>query len=323
MYNTLMKKSLSFGTAIMFLLLCSCTTAQNTATEIYFDTAVTITAECSSEVLNGAFSLCKDSENKLSRTKKDSEISLLSESVGEISPDTLEVIKKGLYYCDYSDGRFDITLAPLSDIWDFKEEIIPSRDEIAEALKNIDYQSIEVSEDNEVNTNGKSIDLGGIAKGYIADKLLIYFTEQGVKNAIINLGGNVTVLGNDFYNIGIKKPFSTSDICATIRMKNKSVSTSGVYERCFKKDGVLYHHILDIKTGYPADTDLLSASVIGNSSTDCDALSTICVLYGLRGAKSIIEDTDGFEAVFIDKDYNLSVTSGLKIKDGVITLTER
>lgn len=317
-----MKKSLYLSTALFLVFLCSCTSAQNTATEIYFDTAVTITAPCSDKVLNGAFSLCENYENTLSRTKESSEISLLSIEENKVSPDTLEVIKKGLYYCNYSDGRFDITISPVSDLWDFKNEIVPTRDEIAEALKNVDYQSIDISE-NTVNTHGKSIDLGGIAKGYIADKLLEYFKNNGVKSGIINLGGNVTVFGNDFYNVGIKKPFTGSDIVATVKLRDKSVSTSGVYERCFKRDDVLYHHIIDTKTGFPADTDLLSASVIGDASADCDALSTICILSGLRDAKIAIENTDGFEAVFIDKDYNLSVTSGLKIKDGIITLIER
>lgn len=317
-----MKKSLYLSTALFLVFLCSCTSAQNTATEIYFDTAVTITAPCSDKLLNGAFSLCEKYENTLSRTKEKSEVSLLSNGENKVSPDTLEVIKKGLYYCDYSDGRFDITISPVVDLWDFKNEIVPTRDEISEALKNVDYQSIDVFQ-NTVNTHGKSIDLGGIAKGYIADKLLKYFKDNGVKSGIINLGGNVTVFGNDFYNIGIKKPFTDSDIVATVKLRDKSVSTSGVYERCFKRDDVLYHHIIDTKTGFPADTDLLSASVIGDTSADCDALSTICILSGLRDAKIAIENTDGFEAVFIDKDYNLSVTSGLKIKDGIITLTER
>ena len=315
---------MSFSTAIILLLLCSCTSAQNTATEIYFDTAVNITAECSNEVLNGAFSLCKEYENKLSRTKDGSEISLLKQGNRKVSTETFEVIKKGLYYCDYSDGKFDITLAPLSVIWNFKDEIIPRSDEIAEALKNVDYQSVEISdEDSTVNTGGKSIDLGGIAKGFVADKLLEYLKSESVKCGIINLGGNVTVFGGDYYNVGIKKPFSKSDVSATIKLKNKSISTSGIYERCFKKDGKLYHHILDTKTGYPAQTDLLSVSVIGDTSADCDALSTICVLYGLSGAQRLIEDTEDFEAVFIDKNYNLSLTSGLKIKDGVIMLIER
>ena len=319
-----MKKSLYLSTALFLVFLCSCTAAQNTATEIYFDTAVTITAPCSDKVLNGAFSLCEKYENTLSRTKKKSEVSLLSIGERKVSNDTLEVIKKGLYYCNYSDCRFDITISTVSDLWDFKNEIVPTRDEIAEALKNVDYESIDISE-NTVNTHGKSIDLGGIAKGYIADKLLDYFTDNGVKSGIINLGGNVTVFGNDFYNVGIKKPFTGSDIVATVKLKNKSISTSGIYERYFVLDGgnTLYHHILDPKTGYPAETDLLSASVIGDTSSDCDALSTICILSGLRDAKIAIENTDGFEAVFIDKDYNLSVTSGLKIKDGIITLTER
>lgn len=317
-----MKKSLYLSTALFLVFLCSCTSAQNTATEIYFDTAVTITAPCSDKVLNGAFSLCEKYENTLSRTKEKSEVSLLSNGENKVSPDTLEVIKKGLYYCNYSDGRFDITISPVVDLWDFKNEIVPTRDEISEALKNVDYQSIDVFQST-VNTHGKSIDLGGIAKGYIADKLLEYFKDNGVKSGIINLGGNVTVFGNDFYNIGIKKPFTDSDIVATVKLRDKSVSTSGVYERCFKRDDVLYHHIIDTKTGFPADTDLLSASVIGDTSADCDALSTICILSGLRDAKIAIENTDGFEAVFIDKDYNLSVTSGLKIKDGIITLTER
>lgn len=317
-----MKKSLYLSTALFLVFLCSCTSAQNTVTEIYFDTAVTITAPCSDKVLNGAFSLCEKYENTLSRTKEKSEVSLLSNGENKVSPDTLEVIKKGLYYCNYSDGRFDITISPVVDLWDFKNEIVPTRDEISEALKNVDYQSIDVFQST-VNTHGKSIDLGGIAKGYIADKLLEYFKDNGVKSGIINLGGNVTVFGNDFYNIGIKKPFTDSDIVATVKLRDKSVSTSGVYERCFKRDDVLYHHIIDTKTGFPADTDLLSASVIGDTSADCDALSTICILSGLRDAKIAIENTDGFEAVFIDKDYNLSVTSGLKIKDGIITLTER
>lgn len=319
-----MKKSLTLSTTILLLLLCSCTSAQNTATELYFDTAVTITAECSGDVLNGAFSLCEKYENALSRTKAKSEISLLSSGKREVSPETFEVIKKGLYYCDYSDGKFDITLAPLSGIWNFKNEIVPEQKEISEALKNVDYQSIVISEqDSTVDTGGKSIDLGGIAKGFVADKLLEYMKSEGAKCGIINLGGNVTVFGSDFYNVGIKKPFAKSDIAATIRLKNKSVSTSGTYERYFKKDGKLYHHILDTKTGYPANTDLLSASVIGDTSADCDALSTICVLYGLSGAQRLIEDTEGFEAVFIDKDYNLSLSSGLRIKDGVIMLIER
>lgn len=307
----------------MLAMLCSCTHQPSTAAQIYFDTVVEITADCSDEVLSGAFSLCRDYENILSRTKKKSEVSLLSGGKREVSADTLELINKGLYYSDITDGKFDITLAPLSDLWDFKNEVVPSRDEISEALKNVDYQSVKIN-GNTVDTGGKSIDLGGIAKGYVADKLLKYLTENGAGSGIINLGGNVTVFGNDYYNVGIKKPFTSGDVLATLKLKNKTVSTSGIYERYFKSDdGKLYHHILDTKTGYPAQTDLYSASVIGDTSVDCDALSTICILYGLNAATRMIEESEDFEAVFVDKDYNIYVTSGLEIKDGVITLTAR
>jgi len=282
---------------------------------------VTVTADCSDEVLSGAFLLCEKYEKALSRTKKDSEVSLLVSGRRKVGADTLEVIEKGLDY-SRSSNSFDITIGALSEIWDFKNETVPSRDEIAEALKNVDYQSVEIS-NGEVDTHGKKIDLGGIAKGYVADKLLGYFKKSGTKSGIINLGGNVTVFGDRYYNVGIKEPFGDGGIAATLRLKNKSVSTSGIYERCFEKDGVFYHHILDTATGYPADTDLLSASVIGDTSVDCDALGTICILCGCERAINLINGTPGFEAVFIDKNNGLHLTDGLEEKDGVITLKKR
>ena len=316
-----MKKTLKLGTILILTLLCSCANAENTATQIYFDTAVTLTANCSDEVLNAAFSLCDKYEKALSRTRENSEISLINGGSQTASKKTLEVISKGLYYSRLSNGRFDITVAELVSLWDFKNEVVPTRDEIAEALKSVDYNSVKISGDT-VDAGGKKIDLGGIAKGFIADELLKFFKGKDVKRGIINLGGNVTVFGDRYYNVGIKKPFGEGEISATLKLKNKSVSTSGVYERCFEKDGVLYHHILDTKTGYPANTDLLSVSVIGDSSADCDALATICVIYGLEDAKKLIESTDGFEAVFIDRDFGISFTEGLKKDNDTIRLNE-
>ncbi|MBO4693492.1 MAG: FAD:protein FMN transferase [Clostridia bacterium] len=312
-----MKKPITLATVLMLSLLCSCANTENTATQIHFDTAVTLTADCSDEILNAAFSLCENYDKTLSRTNKNSEISSLNGGNEKVSPDTLEIIKKGVYYSALTKGKFDITVADLVSLWSFKDEVVPSRDEISEALKNVDYESVKVITDS-VDAGGKKIDLGGIAKGFVSDKLLDFFKQKGVKKGIINLGGNVTVFGDRFYNIGIKKPFSESDTLATVKLKNKSVSTSGIYERYFKSGGELYHHILDTKTGYPVKTDLLSASVIGATSADCDALSTICVIYGLRDAKKLIEGTAGFEAVFVDKNYKVILTKGLENKNGII-----
>lgn len=309
-----MKKIVSINLGLVLLFLCGCAdTQENTDTRFLLDTVVTLTAACDSDTLDGAFSLCENYENKLSRTVKDSEVYALNNSDGfvDVSEDTRQIIERAVYFGDLSGGKFDITIYAVSSLWDFNSENIPSRDEIAEALKNVDYQSIETS-GNSVNLNGKQIDLGGIAKGYIADKLLEYFKKNDVSEGIIDLGGNIAVWGDRDYTVGIKKPFSNGEIAATVKVRNKTVVTSGIYERYIESDNTVYHHILDTKTGYSCDTDLYSATIIADSSLDADALSTVCVLMGLEKATEIIESIDNVEAIFIDNNQKLHCTSGLK-----------
>lgn len=311
-----MKKYLSYPMMLVLLLLCGCTKQENTDTRFLLDTFVTLTADCTDDVLDGAFSLCDEFEKKLSRTLPDSEVSRLNGADGfiKISDDTKKIIERSVYYGDLSGGKFDITICSVSSLWDFNGEVIPSRDEIAEALKNVDYNEIEI-DGNLVSLNKAKIDLGGIAKGYIADRLLDYFKEKNVKSGIINLGGNVLVFGDRGKNVGIKKPFGDGEIACTVKVKNTSVVTSGTYERYIEKDGKKYHHILDPETGYSAETDLASATVICDSSFDADALATVCVLKGLKEAKALIENTDNAQAVFIDNGGIISYTSGL-VRDG-------
>ncbi len=317
-----MNKFLITLTALVLCLSCGCSVdAQNKDTQFLFDTVVTLTADCDKETLNSAFSLCRDYEAMLSRSVRNSDIYKInsSKSPCEVSDDTVKIIEKALYYGDLSGGRFDITIYPVSSLWNFNSQALPSRDEIAEALKNVDYQAVKTS-GNTVDAHGKQLDLGGIAKGYIADRVLDYFKQNNVKEGIIDLGGNLVVWGENDYTLGIKKPFSNGEIAATLMLNNRSVVTSGVYERYIKSQGKLYHHILDSKTGYACDTDLYSATVIGASSVDCDALSTICVLLGLDEAKKLIEATTDYEAIFIDDKYNLHYTSGLTRNDNAFSL---
>ena len=316
-----MKKIISLNLTLVLFLLCGCAEQENKDTRFLLDTVVTLTANCDSDTLDGAFSLCEDYEKLLSRTKTDSDVYNLNNSSGfvEVSEHTQKVIEKAIYYGDLSGGKFDITIYPVSSLWDFSGEVIPSRDEIAEALKNVDYQSIEL-DDNRVNLNGKKIDLGGIAKGYIADRLLDYFKENNVSEGIINLGGNVLVFGERDYTVGIKKPFSDGELTASVKVRNKTVVTSGIYERYIPADVKIYHHILDTKTGYACDTDLVSATIISSSSIDADALSTTCILLGLEKALALIENTPDTEAVFIDCDNNLHYTSGLEKNGNEFTL---
>ena len=317
-----MKKIISLNLGLVLLLLCSCTELQeNKDTRFLLDTVVTLTADCTADTLDGAFALCEEYEALLSRTKADSDVHILNNSdrFVEVSHHTKVIVERAIRYANISNGKFDITIYPASSLWDFNNGGIPSRDEISEALKNVDYQCIEMR-DNKINLNGKKIDLGGIAKGYIADRLLDYFKENNVSEGIIDLGGNLIVWGERNYTVGIKKPFSDSVVAATVSLRNKAVVTSGIYERYIKTDDAFYHHILDPKTGYPCETDLYSATIICDDATDADALSTVCVLMGLDAAKEIIENTEGVEAIFIDNRQKLHYTSGISSKDGIFTL---
>lgn len=317
-----MKKIISFNLSLVLLLLCGCAgTQENKDTRFLLNTVVSLSANCDDKVLDGAFELCREYENLLSRTVKNSDVYKLNNSDDfiEVNEHTKKIIERAIYYSELSGGKFDITIYPVSSLWDFTNEIIPSRDEISEALKNVDYQSIKIDNDK-INLNGKKIDLGGIAKGYIADRTLEYFRQNNTTEGIIDLGGNLIVFGDRDYTVGIKQPFSDGDLAAKLKIRNKTVVTSGVYERYISDSSFIYHHILDPKTGYACDSDLFSATIISDSSLDADALSTVCILLGLDNATALIENTPDTEAIFIDNNKNLHFTSGLSLKNEVFTL---
>lgn len=298
---------------LLLLLLCGCSQDENKAlnseTRFLLDTACTVSADCDDETLSGAFAVCGELERLLSRTVKGSDVYRLNETDGfvSVSDDTLHLLEKSVYYGNLTDGKFDITVCPVSELWDFKNQIVPNRSEIAEALKSVDYHSIEIK-GNTANLNGKKIDLGGIAKGYIADKVISYLEGKGVKKALVNLGGNIKVTGK--FNIGIRKPF-TEEILLNMPLENKSAVTSGIYERYIEKDGEIYHHVLDPATGCGVKNELSSVTVIGENSADCDALSTACLLLGTEKGKEIIENTAGTEAIFISREGDITLTAGL------------
>nr|WP_315024873.1 FAD:protein FMN transferase [uncultured Aminipila sp.] len=289
------------------------------------------------DLIDEAFSLCKDYENKLSKTIKGSDIYRINHSNGsptKVSASTATLVQKGIYYGNLSEGRFDITVGKLSSLWDFSSDKpkVPSEEKILEAIKTIDYTKIHLEKESVTGTNqnqeihgnvwiddpNTELDLGGIAKGYIADRVSDYLVDKGVNSAIVNLGGNIVAIGTkkdgSAWNIGVEKPFSgRRQIVGSVQVKNKTVVTSGIYERMFKENGVLYHHILDVKTGYPAETDVEAVTLVADfgKSVDCDALSTTCLMLGVKKGTALIESIDGIEAAFIDKNGNISVTSGM------------
>ena len=318
-----MKKITSLSMAIICLLLIGCNEKPKNlkSSRFMLDTIVTLDINCDQKTLEEAFLLCEKYENLLSKTRKNSDVYKLNNADDYItvSKDTIKIIKRSVYFSGLSGGLFDITICPVTNLWDFEGTTLPDRKEIEEAIKNVNYERIK-TDGKKVFLDGTEIDLGGIAKGYIADKLLSFFKEKNVADGIINLGGNVIVFGNKEKSVGIAKPFSENEIVAKVKLKNKSIVTSGTYERFIDIDGKIYHHILDPKTGYSCETDLNSATVIGDTSLDLDALSTICILLGKEKATKLIEQTENTEAVFIDKQGKLTYTKGLKYKDNTFYL---
>ena len=318
-----MKKITSLSMAIICLLLIGCNEKPKNlkSSRFMLDTIVTLDINCDQKTLEEAFLLCEKYENLLSKTRKNSDVYKLNNADDYItvSKDTIKIIKRSVYFSGLSGGLFDITICPVTNLWDFEGTTLPDRKEIEEAIKNVNYERIK-TDGEKVFLDGTEIDLGGIAKGYIADKLLSFFKEKNVTDGIINLGGNVIVFGDKEKSVGIAKPFSKNEIVAKVKLKNKSIVTSGTYERFIDIDGKIYHHILDPKTGYSCETDLNSATVIGDTSLDLDALSTICILLGKEKATKLIEQTENTEAVFIDKQGKLTYTKGLKYKDNTFYL---
>lgn len=275
---------------------------------IHFDTLVNVTVNQMSDkdvnISEIIRSECERYELICSRTGSSSELyklnhGLISDKKSvviedkeylayKVSDDLYDMISKGADAYRTSDGIFDIAIGSVTELWDFKSgaEIIPDKAKINTALSSVSVDSIKLLEDNYiVITNPDTvIDLGGLAKGYIGDRLRDTLIADGVTSAVISLGGNVVTIGDksgESYRIGIKKPFSeTVKLITTVSSANSCVITSGTYERYFIKDGRLYHHILNPATGYPYDTDISGATVICDSSLTGDILSTVLLAKG-------------------------------------------
>ena len=274
-------------------------------------------------LIDEAFKLCRHYENLLSKTVKTSDISMINRGGKvKVDEDTVEVLKKGLYYSKLSGGSFDITVGTITDLWDFHQEepTVPKESALIEAIKHISYTNLTI-DGNEVNLKDGKIDLGAIAKGYICDKVVEFLKSNGVTSCVVNLGGNIAVIGGkgkEPFKVGIERPYSDrSEIVGMVEARDMTLVTSGIYERCFQKDGKTYHHILDPKTGYPVNSDIESVTIISSlgKSVDCDGLSTLCLTLGVKEATKLIESIDGVEAVFIDRDDNITKTSGANFEE--------
>ena len=297
-------------------------------TDTLYDTVISVKIldPAGDDILKGCEKLCRKYDTMFSYTNEDSDIYKINHAGGaavEVSEETIDLIKRGIYYGDLSDGAFDISIGAVSSLWDFSSEepAVPSSAALAEARTHVNYKNIILKDNTVMLRDPKAaIDVGAIAKGYIADRVKEYLEDQGVKHAVINLGGNVQTIGTKpdgtDYNIAIQKPFAKSgDAITSVKVANQSVVSTGIYQRYFEADdGTLYHHILDPSTGAPCKNNLYSVTIITDSSLTADALSTTCFLLGYEEGMRLIDQLDNVDAVFITDDQKINYSSNFQKK---------
>ena len=283
-----------------------------------FDTVCTLGGAMGQDVLDEAQQMCGRYEQLFSRTIAASDIARINAAAGEaveVDPETAELVKLALGYCEESGGLFDITIGAVSELWNFVEGVVPGEDAIADALPHVDWQGVSVANNTvRLKDPAARLDLGGIAKGYITDRLMELYVRRGVTDAFVNLGGNVAVMGRNSegkpWSVGVRDPKDASGtrIVASITTTGGSLVTSGLYERAFEKDGRRYWHILDPRTGYPVQSGVVSASVYAQASIDGDGYTKPLFMMGEAEALAFAESREDVEALLVRADGSLAAT---------------
>lgn len=293
-------------------------------------TRIRVYDEGKEAAMTPAFERIKELGDKITINEPDSEIDEINENAGiqpvKVSPEIYQLVKRAKEYSVESEGAFNLVIGGITQLWriGFDDARKPSDEEIQQALTTLDYQKVQLDDENEtvyLEEKGMIIDLGAIAKGYIADEVATILRNEGVTSAIIDLGGNILVLGHSNrgvdqpWKIGIQDPNDArGSIIGSIEETDKTVVTSGVYERYLELDGVKYHHIFDTQTGYPIENDVASVSIITDHSIDGDALTTLVFAKGIEKGLAFVEENtpEGTDAIFISRDGEVYVTSGIK-----------
>lgn len=335
------KKKLNFAGVLVLILLflsaCGSNTSKQTLlqqpyedTEFLMGTYVTLRIydEEKEAVLEKGFNRVQDLADKLSGETQESEITAVNKAAGErsvvLSEDIYDLVRYAANYTAESKGEFDYTIGPVTDLWriGFDDARKPEQIEIDEALKLVDYKNVELDDEKHsvfLKKEGMMLDLGAIAKGYMADEIHELFEEEGVTTAIIDLGGNVFVMGGspsrdgEFWNVGVQDPLGNrGESIGSTKQTDQSIVTSGIYERYLEVDGKIYHHLMDPDEGYPFENEIAGISIISEKSVDGDALSTIVFGLGLESGLEYVNQRDDVEAVFISKDKNVYLSDGLE-----------
>lgn len=258
-------------------------------------------------------------ESRLSVTDAGSEIYALDHNgLAELSPDTTELMQTALEMCERTDGALDVSIYPVLRAWGFTTGSyqVPTQEEIENLLTQVDYRKVTLENGTASIAQGMEVDLGSVAKGYTGDQVSQLLREGGVTSALLNLGGNVQLVGGkpdgSDWRVAVQDPESDGYL-GVLSLRDKAAITSGGYERYFVgDDGEVYWHIIDPATGAQARSGLISVTVIGDRGVVCDALSTALFVMGLDKAAEYWRRYGDFEAVFVAEDGSVAITSGLQ-----------
>lgn len=297
--------------------------------EIAFGTVCSITLyeKNAEKVLDKCFARLQELDDVFNVKEEESEINLINKKAGiapaTVSEEAILVLKQAKEFAKLTDGNFDPTIGPLVKVWNINGENpkVPNQKKIDEARALVNFEKLIL--DEKANTayieEDMSLDVGGIAKGFAADEMVKILSENNITYGIINLGGNIFAYGikkvnrkDENWNIGIKNPVNPEFGSAfSVKVQNKTVVTSGNYERFFEDNGVRYHHIIDVKDGYPSQNGVVSFTIIGDSSLMADALSTSCFILGREKGLELLESL-GIQGFCVTSDKKVYATKDLK-----------
>ena len=301
---------------------CSGAPAQGPESATFFamDTAMDFTVYGDAALLDEAETLIGSLEEQVSVTDEHSDIYAIDHTgSGSLSGNAAELMAQALELCRRTGGALDISVYPIVRAWGFTTGSyqVPDEETIQSLLPLVDYTQIQYDAATGVVTlpEGMEIDLGSVAKGYAGQLAAQMLREHGVQSALLNLGGNVQTVGTkpdgSPWQIGIKDP-QGEDAMMVLSVEDQAVVTSGGYERYFEQDGQTYWHIMDPSTGHPADSGLLSVTIVGDEGVVCDGLSTALFVMGLEKAADLWAQSGDFEAVFVTASGEVYITEGLR-----------
>jgi thiamine biosynthesis lipoprotein len=283
--------------------------------------------------VSAAFDEVSRLERLMSNFMPETELSQINQQAGvapvKVSRELFGIIKRSLFFSELSNGAFDISFASVGKLWNFRNAAAPAADAVTAQLPFVNFRKIQLNDEQStvfLPSRRMEIGLGGIGKGYAMDRAMAMLNAHGIFNAMVMAGGDTLIRGrngHEVWRVGLRDPDKADGILAVLPLEDQAISTSGDYERFFIKDGVRYHHILDTKTGYPASR-CRSVTILAPDATTSDALSTTVFVLGPERGLALIEQMDDVEAIIIDRNGNMSLSSGLTgLSLGAMPTTQR